>query len=195
MNFYSISLSARARNPRRRRGVALLEFALIATLFLGLLMGTLQFGVYLNTSNTLWSLSREGARFAANQRSDDPNADQNILDHISKPAPDGVLPPNIDPSKLTITVTPTDSNARTVGTPVMVVVKYDMSRQIFLPIGNLLPKQYQATTSMMVQNGDNPSKLWPTPVPQPTTATQPTVVPQPTAAPQPTPTSQGPSST
>lgn len=138
----------------RRRGAALLEFALVAAMFLMLLTGMLQFGIYLSTTNSLWNLSREGARYASVQRSDSATVDQNnqkIEDHLKKPAPDGMLPPNVDPSKLTVALTPSDANKRSKGTEVTITLTYDMSDKIFIPMGGLLNRQYKATTSMMVE--------------------------------------------
>lgn len=142
------------RTRSRRRGAALMEFALVAAMFLMLLTGMLQFGIYLSTTNSLWNLSREGARFASVQRSDAPTADQNnqnIINHIEKPAPDGMLPPNIDPSKMTVTITPDDAKQRSKGTEVKVTIAYDMSDKIFMPMGSLLNKKYTTTTTMMVE--------------------------------------------
>ncbi len=143
------------RNRRsRRRGAALLEFALVATMFLMLLMGMLQFGVYLSTTNSLWNLSREGARYASVQRSENDTKNDNnklITDHISKPAPSGMLPPNVDPSKLTVTIEPSNGAARTKGSEVRITLSYDMSDKMFVPMGGLLPQSYKTTTSMMVE--------------------------------------------
>lgn len=138
----------------RRRGAALLEFALVATMFLTLLLGMLQFGIYLSTTNSLWNLSREGARFASVQRSDSKTWDQNnqnIENHVKKPAPDGMLPPNVDSNKLTVAITPTDASKRDKGSEVTVTLTYDMSDKIFVPLGGLLNKKYTTTTTMMVE--------------------------------------------
>lgn len=138
----------------RRRGAALLEFALVATMFLMLLMGMLQFGIYLSTTNSLWNLSREGARFASVQRSDATTVDDNnqkIADHVKKPSPDGMLPPNVDSNKLTVTITPSDATKREKGSEVTVSLTYDMSDKIFVPMGGLLNKNYTTTTTMMVE--------------------------------------------
>jgi Flp pilus assembly protein TadG len=138
----------------RRRGAALMEFALVATMFLMLLMGMLQFGIYLSTTNSLWNLSREGARYAAVQRSDSTTVtdnNQRIEDHVKKPAPDGMLPPNIDPTKLTVSITPTNAASRLNGTEVTVTLTYDMSDKLFIPMGGLLNKKYTTTTTMMVE--------------------------------------------
>ncbi len=138
----------------RRRGAALLEFALVAVMFLTLLMGMLQFGIYLSTTNSLWNLSREGARYASVQRSDSTGVadnNQHIEDHVKKTSPDGMLPPNIDPAKLTVTIEPPDATKRSKGTEVKVTLTYDMSDKIFVPMGNLLNKKYTTTTTMMVE--------------------------------------------
>ncbi|RYX84365.1 pilus assembly protein [bacterium] len=138
----------------RRRGAALLEFALVAAMFLMLLTGMLQFGIYLSTTNSLWNLSREGARYASVQRSDSATVSDNntrIENHIKKPAPDGMLPPNIDPNKMTVTITPTAATSRSKGTEVKITIAYDMRDKLFLPMGGLLNKNYTTTTTMMVE--------------------------------------------
>ena len=152
MSFSRILLSGRARN--RRRGAVLLEFALVATMFLVLLMGMLQFGIYLSTSNSLWNLSREGARFASVQRSDSATVadnNTNIINHVTKVAPDGMLPPDINPAKLTVTITPNDAKTRVKGSEVTIVLSYDMSDKLFIPLGGLLNKTYRTSTTMMVE--------------------------------------------
>ena len=136
---------------KKRRGAALLEFALVASLFFALLLGMLQFGVYLNATNTLWNLSREAARYASVQRDDNPDANQKIIDHINKPSPDGVLPPTVDPKKLTITIEPSNYKDRGKGTEVKITLQYDMTDKLFVPIGGMLSKGYKTTTSMMVE--------------------------------------------
>jgi len=141
-------------NSKRRRGAALLEFALVASLFFVLLLGMLQFGVYLNATNTLWNLSREGARFASVQKGDSATVaanNQAIIDHITQGAPTGVMPPTVDKNKMKVIITPSDASTRTSGTAVQITLQYDMSDKIFVPIGNLLNKTYTTTTSMRVE--------------------------------------------
>jgi len=139
---------------KRRRGAALLEFALVASLFFVLLLGMLQFGVYLNATNTLWNLSREGARFASVQKSDSATKDANnqaVIDHITQGSPTGVMPPTVDPKRMRVIITPLDVSARTSGTTVEITLQYDMSDKIFVPIGGLLNKTYTTRTSMRVE--------------------------------------------
>lgn len=110
-----------AQRKARRRGAALVEFGLIAILFFTMLLGMIQFGMYQSTTNTLWNLSREGARFAS----------------VSKPTDDairtkvrGVAPPNIDVNKLTIDIYPTERKS---GDPVAVCLTYDMRSKLIFP--------------------------------------------------------------
>lgn len=115
--------SAIAQKAARRRGAALVEFALIAVIFFTMLLGMIQFGIYQSTTNTLWNLSREGARHAS---------------IISRPSDDAIksrvrdlAPSSIDLSKLTIEVFP--PTTRTSGEPVSVCLTYDMSSKMIIP--------------------------------------------------------------
>lgn len=147
------SLSWRVRNPKRRRGAALVEFALISVIFLTMLLGMLQFGVYLSATNTLWNGAREGARLAAVQASTLSNADADaqIADQVAK-----TIAP-LERSKMTVTVTPKDSSARTYGTAVTVQVSYDMRSKLFVPVpsywfGKPLGKNYVTYAVMRKEN-------------------------------------------
>lgn len=145
------SVSLRRRD--RRRGAALIEFALISVIFLTMLLGMLQFGVYLSTTNTLWNGAREGARLAAVQASTLSTADSNaqIADQIAK-----TIAP-LERSKMTVTVTPPDASARTYGTAVTVRVSYDMRSKLFVPVpsywfGKPLGKDYVTYAVMRKEN-------------------------------------------
>jgi Flp pilus assembly protein TadG len=110
-----------------RRGQALVEFALIAVLFFTMLLGMIQFGIYQSTTNTLWNLSREGARFATVSSPDDTA----IINRVK-----AVAPSNIDTNKLTVQIFP--PGTRTSGQPVEVALTYDMSSKMIIPfIGKL----------------------------------------------------------
>ena len=138
----TFTLTRARRN--RRRGSALIEFALIVILFLSMLVGMLQYGVYLNATNTLWNLSREGARYAAVQKSSNGGANQAIIDRVKE-----VAPPQINKSLLDVTVTPADNAARTPGTSVTVTLSYDMSSKLFVPTP--LAKNYTTYSTMYVE--------------------------------------------
>ncbi len=125
-----------AASPSRRRGAALVEFAMIAVLFLTMLLGMIQFGIYQSTANTLWNLSREGARFA----SVGTPSDADIRAYVAR-----VSPPNINGAKLTLGISPA---AREPGKPVTVNLTYDMGDKIIFPfVSKFLgkPKDVPAT--------------------------------------------------
>jgi Flp pilus assembly protein TadG len=107
---------------------------MIAMLFFSMLLGLIQFGLYQSTTNTLWNLSREGARFATVSN---PSTDA-IINHIKQ-----VAPPNIDASKLTIAVEP---NARLSGQPVTIKLKYDLANKIIFPVVGALLKRTDPDT-------------------------------------------------
>ncbi len=54
-----------SRIAERRRGAAIVEFAVIAPVFLILTLGTVELGYALNASNTLYGALREGGRLAS----------------------------------------------------------------------------------------------------------------------------------
>ena len=147
------SVGPKTRWRARRRGAALVEFALISTLFLTMLLGMLQFGIYLSATNTLWNGAREGARVAAVLSNSLPTADADaqIKEQIKK-----TIAP-LDASKMTVTIAPTDSSARTYGTPVTVTVNYDMRSKLFIPMpdslfGKGLGKTYVTYATMRKEN-------------------------------------------
>lgn len=134
----------RRRGRARRKGAALVEFALIVTLFLLILVGMLQFGVYLNATSTLWNLSREGARFAAVQKPTNATSNAAIEQKIKDSAP-----PQIDVTKLTVDIQPALPAARLSGTPVTVTLTYDMKSKKFAPTP--LSDTYVTTSTMKVE--------------------------------------------
>jgi hypothetical protein len=88
-----------------------------------MLLGMIQFGIYQSTTNTLWNLSREGARYATIRSH--PNDDE-VRKHVRDAAPS-----SIDTSKLIIDVYP--ETARTTGESVSVCLTYDMSSKMIIP--------------------------------------------------------------
>ena len=141
------------RQSRRRRGAALIEFALISIVFLTMLLGMLQFGIYLSATNTLWNGAREGARLAAVLSNSVPTSDAD--DQIRAQVAKTIAP--LEASKMTILVTPGDSKDRTYGTAVTVQVSYDMRSKLFLPVpdalfGRGLGKTYITYATMRKEN-------------------------------------------
>lgn len=133
----------------RKRGQALVEFALVLPLLLILTMMIIQYGIIFNTTIGLTNLSREGARFAATA----PGSDSLIKTRIQN-----VLPPNIRYSDLTITISPSEtSDDRKTGSRALITVQisYDMSKKLFLPstfLGiHIFNQTYTTQAKMMVE--------------------------------------------
>lgn len=144
MAIYQSGSWRRARRARRG-GAALIEFALIAVLFFTMLLGMIQFGIYQSTTNTLWNLSREGARFATVSKP----SDDAIRDYVRR-----VAPPNVDAretaNKLSIDISP--PTTRVSGESVTVTLRYNMADKIIFPtVGRLLNKNYVSSSTMRVE--------------------------------------------
>src|SRR4030095_6949962 len=58
------------RTNKNERGAALMEFAIVATVFLTVLFGILEFGRLFWTHNALRDATRRGARYAAVRKND-----------------------------------------------------------------------------------------------------------------------------
>lgn len=158
-------------NPRsRRRGTTLLEFALIVPIFVALLLGMIQFGIYLNAAAGVVSLAREGARRAAV----DPKANSASIqaylatsgvcpaqlraDHFGYPPADPQNPQNGPKSTGGVKVeyfnTAGTSAARSVGGVVRVTITYDMSDKLIVGpavTGAVLNPNYTTSASFRVE--------------------------------------------
>lgn len=69
------------RRPRRERGAAALEFALVAPLFLLVVFGGIEIGLMFRSHLALQDMSRSAARVASIQR-DNADADREILQRV-----------------------------------------------------------------------------------------------------------------
>lgn len=145
----------------RRRGQALLEFALIAPIFLVLVLGVVQFGLLTQATEIVTNLTREGARFASLGPD---RKDVDIKSYIIRQTSETPLRRGSDPTvndDLSIAIMPAEA-ARTKGAQVTVSVTYNLRSRIFLPItGTLLtsfPKNangdplYISTSIMRIVN-------------------------------------------
>lgn len=122
-----------ARKTTRRRGQALIETALVLlTVLVPLTLGILQFGLYLNATNTLTQIAREGGRYAAVG-----NSDAAIKSYIRTVATGtSIKPADLGDSAIAISMVPSTAT-RAAGNPIRVTITYPMSNKIF--IGNWLP--------------------------------------------------------
>jgi Flp pilus assembly protein TadG len=94
------------RTNKNERGAALIEFAIVATVFLTVLFGILEFGRLFWTHNALRDAARKGARYATVRKNDtaginavknmvvfgDPNANP----ATATPIVSGLTPANVD---------------------------------------------------------------------------------------------------
>ncbi len=125
MQIYTTQLKRKFRLHKRHCGSVIVEFALILPMLLLLTFGILQYGIIMNASNSLTQISREGARFAALNPSDDDKIKTRIQ-AVCSTTP-------IKYSDLKIDINPPLAAARTSGTAVTVTVTYPMSKKVFLP--------------------------------------------------------------
>ncbi len=105
---------------KNQKGQALVEFALILPILLLVVMAILQFGLMLNSYLTIENASREGARAGIIGSSDD-EIEQLIIS----------TSPNLDPSKLTVSITPKEEYRKS-GDTLTVIVSYNY--ELVVPI-------------------------------------------------------------
>lgn len=108
-----------------RTGGALVEFALLAPLFIAMMIGVLQIGVYMQNYTAVRSLASDAARFATveYQKSNDMSA-SDMEDNIKAMAIGS--PYNLTETSLRVLVTPATS-------PVSGALKYDMAISYDVP--------------------------------------------------------------
>ncbi len=145
----------------RRRGQALLEFALIAPIFVALALGVVQFGLLTQATEIVTNLTRDGARYAAfGPEKTDADIRKFIIGQASQtPLRRGT--DNTVNNDLSITIAPAEGS-RNRGAQLTVTVTYNLRSRIFLPItGTLLanyPKNasndplYRSTSIMRIVN-------------------------------------------
>lgn len=134
----------------RRRGTALVEFALVLPILLLLTMGIIQYGIIFNATNSVSQIAREGGRSAAVNGLKN-NGDDLIKQAVRNAAASTGLV--VVPSDLTIAITPPPGDAtRAAGQSITVAVTYNMKRKVFLP--SMVPENfstYTRQTTMMIE--------------------------------------------
>jgi TadE-like protein len=143
----------RARRHERERGQALVEFALIAPLFLLIVVGIIQFGVGLNYWLDMNRIANQGARWAVVNKYPHPNpgdpcwgapgsvcTNPNLQEYLASEAVSGGLNPCV-----VISFPATTSN---VGDPVKVELTIPFS---FSPIVNLWTFRLKAEATMRLE--------------------------------------------
>jgi hypothetical protein len=137
--------SARADARRsRERGQALVEFALIAPLFLLIVVGIIQFGIGLNYWLDLNRIANQGARWAVVNKypgcGGSPPCSPTLVDHLESQAVSGGLDPQV-----TICF---EGNTGVVGEPVTVRATHSFN---FLAIMDLAPITLRGKATMRIE--------------------------------------------
>ena len=129
------------RGRRRRSGSTLVETALcLSFILLPLLLGGLQFGLVLTTTQALEQVSREAGRFAAvhygestfdgaDTQGDTAGSDPSLKNYLKRVSQANGIPWN--DIKNVITVSPA-AGARSSGQPITVTIKYPMNKRSIL---------------------------------------------------------------
>ena len=131
---------------KKKKGQALVEFAIILPILLMLVMGILQFAMILNAYLTILNASREGARTGIMGSSD--TTIQNTVVSTS---------PILNPQNLTVTILPNETNRKS-GTTLTVNVRYNY--KLTIPIISSLFQNIVLSeqTSMRVEWGGSNEK-------------------------------------
>ena len=111
MHRLNIFASRRSVHPRRR-GAAVVEFAVVAPLFFLLIFGIIEFGRMVMVQQVLTNASREGARRAVVESASSAEVETYVNDYLSNASVTGA----------TITITPSDLSSAGFGDAVTVTV-------------------------------------------------------------------------
>ena len=130
MDILSSKIMNSHRKKHRRRGVALVELALVLSILLVLSMLIIQYAIIMNTAITLTNLSREGVRYAVIH----PEDDTKIKDYMYEVCPGGGLRQNWD-TQVKNNIVITANGTRQTGSKAMmtVTITYNMANRLFLP--------------------------------------------------------------
>lgn len=138
----AMTMSARQRKARRR-GVTILETALIMPLLLFLTMGLVQYGIIMDTTNVLTNLARDGARYCAIHAFDGNAAtsDAAVRAYIRQRTAGTIVPSTTIPDS-SIVITVAD---RSPGQPYEIQINYSLAQKMFLPLNFMGFKFYTGT--------------------------------------------------
>ena len=109
----------------KRKGVAAVEFAVVAPLFFLLVFGMIEFGRAVMVQQIITNASREGARLAVLDGSTGTEVKTSVVNYLQKAA--------ITVTADKVTVTPTEPSAAGYGDPVTVNVSIPFSQVSWLP--------------------------------------------------------------
>jgi Flp pilus assembly protein TadG len=131
------------RSSRKKRGAAVVEFAVVAPLFILLVFGMIEFGRMVMVQQILTNATREGAR-------------QAVLDGSTKADVEEVVNAYLSSTSInsaTITVSPDLPTTAAAGDPVVVTVSVPFSQVSWLPSPIYLGSTTLTSTSVMRREG------------------------------------------
>jgi Flp pilus assembly protein TadG len=125
---HPVGRSGKGRGPRRlsrsrRRGTAIVEFAIVAPLFFLVILGIIEFGRMVMVQQILTNASREGARRAILEGATAPDVETIVTDYLT----------NTSVSGATVTVAPGSLSGIGFGDPVSVTVSVPFDRVSWVP--------------------------------------------------------------
>ena len=124
---------------KQRRGAAVVEFAVVAPIFVLLVFGMIEFGRMVMVQQVITNASREGARRAVL----DGAATQDVVDLINDYLASGSI------SSATVTVTPDPPGNAAFGEPVTVLVQVPFDQVSWLPSPMYLGGTNMSATTVM----------------------------------------------
>lgn len=130
--------SGRAR-PRKRRGAAAVEFAIVAPVFLLMIFGLIEFGRLVMVQQVITNASREGARAGVLDGATTANVQEVVEDYLETAAISGA----------TIDVTPTPPSSAGFGQPVTVNVSVAFDNVSWMPSPFFLKDATLTSTTVM----------------------------------------------
>ena len=140
------TFNSRTRDFRTKsRGVAAVEFALVAPLFLLFLFGMIEFGRMVMVQQVLTNAAREGARIAALDGATATSVIDTVVHHATQAAV------TIDPAG--VTITPNNPGDAGYGEPVEVSVAVEFDQVSWLPAPMYLGGKSLIATTVMRREG------------------------------------------
>ena len=140
--FPSVRRSGAAKRNRKRRGVAAVEFAMVAPVFFLLVIGIVEIGRAMMVQQVLINASRVGARRAVTLSSTEQAVIDIVTDYAAGVGVDGV----------SVAVSPNPATAAS-GTAITVGVQIDYGQVSWLPAPWFMGGKQLAATSVMRKEG------------------------------------------
>lgn len=135
----TIIRSRRTRGPAARRGVAAVEFAIVAPLFLVLMLGVIEYGRMLVVQQVVMEAAREGVRAAVCAGAQTSDALTAANDRLAASSISGA----------TVSVSPNPPGAATNGDPVSVTVEVPFAAVSWLHSSSALDATTLSATCTM----------------------------------------------